>query len=233
MRRVNPYHPKAREKQTKYPNPPQTREFRAASPTKNRLKTTSSSLLNSMEKTLILIQGHPCTGKTHLAKRLSIELGIAQIGRDEFKEILFNHLGTADQDWSKKLGSASFSLLFFAIEKMMQTGKSLIVESNFDPHLHREIFSALLTRYQYLPHEIFFESNPEVVLKRFQSRWDTGERHRGHQDHHRHEELKTRLHSQTLEPLKLSDRILRIDTSDFKTLDKSQFQNFQNPEARL
>lgn len=71
---------------------------------------------------LILITGHPCTGKTTLGKRLAEELNLPFVSKDDFKELLFDTLGWKDREWSKKLGTASYTILYHVAESILKTG---------------------------------------------------------------------------------------------------------------
>lgn len=61
---------------------------------------------------LVAVTGMPAAGKTMLAKSLRGELRLPLIVRDEIKERLYEELGTGDIEWSNRLGSAAFGLLF-------------------------------------------------------------------------------------------------------------------------
>jgi uridine kinase len=84
-----------------------------------------------MKPILILISGFSCTGKTTLAKKIANRYSLPIIGRDEIKESLYDSLGYSDRDWSKKLGIASYDLLYLFINKLLENKQSLITESNF------------------------------------------------------------------------------------------------------
>ncbi len=65
---------------------------------------------------VIILHGHPCTGKSSLAKQLAIKLHCPILARDEIKELLFDQLGIRDREWSMALGKASYSI-FLTIRK--------------------------------------------------------------------------------------------------------------------
>ena len=96
---------------------------------------------------LIIISGHPSTGKTTLGKRLAQELNLCFISRDDLKESLFDNLGWKDREWSKKLGIASYKLLYHFIESLLVAGHSFIAESNFDPEYDTSRFLELKRKY--------------------------------------------------------------------------------------
>ena len=66
---------------------------------------------------LIIVTGPSATGKTSLAERLSEDLSIPLIAKDTIKEQLFNSLGWSDRAWSRKLGGASYDLIWLIAER--------------------------------------------------------------------------------------------------------------------
>ena len=173
---------------------------------------------------LIIVNGKPCTGKSYFLQKFSKDLDLSYVSRDEFKELLFNDLGILDSDWSKKLGWASYSLLFNVFEKLLKTRKSFIVESNFSPSQHSEKLKLFLNQYSFDSVEIFLDADPDVLYNRYVARWNSGERHRGHADSERFEEFKMRLKDK-VSPLSLTDKLIKIDTSDFQSVDYDSLKN--------
>src|SRR5205085_6218589 len=100
---------------------------------------------------LLIISGPPCTGKTILGKRIASQFHLPFLHKDGIKELLFDHLGWQDRTWSRRLGIASYALLFYFIEIQLQAGRSLIIESNFDPRLGTEQFLSLKAKYDFEP----------------------------------------------------------------------------------
>ena len=60
----------------------------------------------------LVITGPPASGKTTVGRQLAARLQIPFLGKDLFKETLFDSLGWQDRDWSRRLGGASMALLF-------------------------------------------------------------------------------------------------------------------------
>lgn len=179
-----------------------------------------------MEKApcLIIINGKPCTGKSYFLNKLCKDLGLSYVSRDELKELLFDELGIVDSEWSQKLGKTSYSLLFNVFEKLLKSKKSFIVESNFNPIHHSEKLRELLNRYGFNVVEIFLDADPKVLFERYKDRWNSGERHRGHADNERFAEFEMRLKDNVF-PLKLSEKLIQIDTSDFNSIDYDSLKN--------
>jgi hypothetical protein len=66
----------------------------------------------SMTAVLVLVTGPPAAGKTTLAGPLAATLGLPVIGKDLIKEALFDALGAGDRAWSRRLGAASYEVLY-------------------------------------------------------------------------------------------------------------------------
>jgi predicted kinase len=85
---------------------------------------------------LIIVTGLPATGKSTLAARLALALGVPLIAKDPIKEALFDALGTGDAGWSRRLSNASFATMFALAGGCLRAGHSLVLEGNFRPGEH-------------------------------------------------------------------------------------------------
>jgi adenylate kinase family enzyme len=79
-----------------------------------------------MKPILILISGFSCTGKTTLASKIAKRYLLPSISKDEIKESLYDSLGYSDREWSKKLGIASYDLLYLFMNKLLVNKQSII-----------------------------------------------------------------------------------------------------------
>lgn len=168
---------------------------------------------------LVIISGPPCAGKTTLARRIAQEFRLPLIAKDDIKESLFDSLGWRDREWSKKLGSATFDLLFYFAEMQLAAKRSFVIEANFAAEFHTKKFRALQAKCNFIPLQIVCHANPETLAQRFRTRWESGVRHRGHVDNEIDaQELDTIL-KRTIKPLDIGGEVIEIDTTDFDKVD--------------
>ena len=168
-----------------------------------------------MTCTLIVITGYSCTGKTTLAKMIGKRFDLPVIGRDDFKESLFDSLGYSDREWSKKLGIASYRLLYLMTENLLSSNISLIVESNFKTQNDTKKLKYLKNKYQCYLLQIHCYVEIPLALSRFRERAESGNRHPGHVDHLIYEEIEYSLKKGGYEILDICNRTIRIDTTNF------------------
>ncbi|MDD4353956.1 MAG: ATP-binding protein, partial [Candidatus Nanoarchaeia archaeon] len=167
---------------------------------------------------VIIITGLQCSGKTTLGKNLSKELKIPFISKDDIKEILFDDLGWKDKEWSIKLGSASYDLLYYITEELLKVNNSLIIETNFYPKLAKKRLSILKDKYSFTPFQIKCFADGEVLFDRFKKRSESKLRHPGHIDGGRIEEWKPVLLRGKIETINIGGELLEIDTTDFEKI---------------
>lgn len=173
---------------------------------------------------VIIITGYPGAGKTTLGKRLSERFCIPFIGKDEIKEILFDSLGWSDTEWSMKLGSASYDLMFYFAKKIIESNKPFILETYFSKISEKEI-NNLEKESNICPIQIVCSASPEIIIARVKNRVETGERHPGHVDHTRYDELIDKV-KEKYEPLDISGSSMIVDTSNFDKIDYDKIYNF-------
>ncbi len=168
---------------------------------------------------LIIISGPPCSGKTTLAEQLADRYSLPLVNKDGIKESLFDSLGWKDREWSKKLGQATYPLLYYFVESLLRAGKSHIVESNFAPEVATGEFLDLQKKYPFVPFQIQCRTQPEVLFERFRSRALSGLRHPGHVERGPFEEHRSALKDGRLEPLEIGGLLCELDTTDFEKID--------------
>lgn len=169
--------------------------------------------------TLVVVTGHPGTGKTTLARRLTGDLRLPLFEKDGIKEQLFDSLGWSDRAWSRRLGVASIELLFQCMERTLAASVSTVVEGNFDPVLCTPRFQELRARYGCAIVQVICRADPEVVYARYHERWSAGQRHPGHVDESVFAELRARLDAGGDMTLPIEGPRFDLDMTDFATVD--------------
>ena len=177
------------------------------------------------ESLLVIVNGHPGAGKSTLARKLADELPIPLLMKDQLKEILYDTLGWSNRKWSKKLGGASYELLFHLIECQLRARQPAIVESPFYVEWHTARFLDIKAAYPFEPFQLFCRCDPEVMFARFNLRATSGERHPGHVDHlgMREQFLQT-LATRKIDILDIGGTVVEIDTTPEGWLDSEDVQ---------
>ena len=171
---------------------------------------------------LIIVSGPPGAGKTALAKRIAKELCLPLLARDDIKELLFDTLGWSDRQWSKKLGLASWRVLYHLLEEMLKANQPLVLESNFRNELASGELSALQSKYRFETVQVLCKADGETLLKRFKQRAESGERHPGHVDRLNYDEFEAVLRQGDWDALEIDGRVVTVDTTDFEAVDWGQ-----------
>lgn len=170
---------------------------------------------------LVVVTGHPATGKTTLARRLAVKLCLPLVSKDDLKEGMAEAIEALDREASRKIGRAAYFAMDRVIESCMQGGSSLIVESNFPADFYTEKLRKLLEKYPYRAVQVLCKANPEVILERVQKRISSGERHQAHREQ---EDLDSGAYRKgigngRIAPLGITGTMLELDTTDFSEVD--------------
>ncbi|EKD33327.1 MAG: hypothetical protein ACD_76C00045G0013 [uncultured bacterium] len=169
--------------------------------------------------TLIIITGLPGTGKTTLGKKLAQDLNLPFINKDGIKEILFDNFGWKDRKWSVKIGGTSYDVLYYIVESMLKAGKSLVIESNFEPKFANRKLLDLKKKYNFTTFQIRCITDGKILFNRFKKRAKSKDRHPGHVDSKRFDEYKHVLSKGQIKPLKVGGKMIDLNTSDFSKVD--------------
>lgn len=127
----------------------------------------------------ILIAGAPACGKTTLAGRLSEELQIPAVSKDEIKELLFDSVGFHSREEKVALGLGSERILYYFAGRLLDRGQPLIVENNFESSSQQGL-KALLEPRGCRVLTLLLQAEPKTLYARYLLREQSPERHPGH-----------------------------------------------------
>lgn len=174
------------------------------------------------ECTVLIISGLPCSGKSNLAARLQSDLRWPLLAKDAIKENLFDSLGWRDREWSRRLSWASYALMFAMAEQLLANGVSCILEGNFRAKEYGEV-KRLLTGGSTRCLQILCKAQPQVLLKRYVARAESGLRHPGHVDLQCFPELKMELMQDGGEAVETPGPTLEFDTT---AIEEERYEKF-------
>ncbi len=164
---------------------------------------------------LILLNGPPCAGKTHLRDYIAQTFRVPAMSKDIVKESMYETLGWSDRAWSRKLGQAAVALLFEYAASLLSQGQSCLLENNFVADRAQRDLEALRTKARFRTAQIFMWAQPETLHLRFQARARLASRHPGHLDPVlQHEYSADAIPQSQLRPLETGGPVLRLETTN-------------------
>lgn len=181
---------------------------------------------------LIIIQGGAATGKSTLAKILEEKLGVSTFLKDAYKE-------TVSDQSKKKLGpiglleleEQSYEAIYKAAKEAIKRDESLIIEGNFLPSRREKLKELIKPNCVVI--EFYCYADGPVMLKRFIQRKENGDRHGVHTDRLWYgvvflEALCAQLGWRWYRPLRLSNNLMKVNTSNPKSVDYQSIVGFIN-----
>lgn len=161
---------------------------------------------------LLIVSGDPGSGKSTLADLCRRELDIPVLSRDTIKETLFDSLGWSDREWSKKVGNASFELMFYFLSSLLDTESSLILDCHLSSVNARTTVREMLSGRSHIVVELICNPDPEIAFERFRDRARKGARHPGHADDSNLEWFRAKIGNHPLAPVIPDSHLLIVDT---------------------
>lgn len=178
-----------------------------------------------MQPTIIIFTGLPGTGKTTLSRKISLQLGLPLIAKDDIKEIMYDEIGWSDKAFSAKLARATLGIMDHVTEQHLKNELSIILESNYSPKLANEKFQSWQKRYGCVIVQIICRTETDVLARRYYKRQHT-DRHPGHNDSGTPASYKInfehRLANEEDQPLDVNGPVRIIDTTNFGMVDSEE-----------
>ena len=178
---------------------------------------------------VVILQGPSGCGKTTLGMRLSKDIGVPYIGKDTVKEMLFDTIGhPANREENYAYGRVAIGAIFNIISECVVIGKPVIVDCAF----YAKEAAAGLERYSIDEQQLlqlFLVAPPEVLMERFNTRLESGERHEGHGDSIKDDAGVFAEYIRKYEPFDIQNTIY-VDTVDF---DDKKYEALQRQVAEF
>lgn len=170
--------------------------------------------------TVIYILGLPASGKSTLAKKLSVELNVPLISKDDLKVMLFDAYGWTNREGSMQAGRASYDIIDYLLDEQLRVGNAVIIEST-PPKFASEKFKMWRKKYDARFIQIYCEAEADVIRKRFKERILADDRHVSSVEGEAGLQNVEVLIKQGFKPIDVESEIIRVDTSDFDAVDEA------------
>ena len=99
-----------------------------------------------MKSKLIIVTGEPGSGKSTFVKKLSKELSLPYISRDELKEGYVDNIGKSHDELPPETNKYITELFFGTIEQHLLEGASLIAEAAFQHKVWNYFLSPMMDK---------------------------------------------------------------------------------------
>lgn len=170
-------------------------------------------------KKIILIAGYVAGGKTVFSQKLAEQLNLAVFNKDNMKAVLGNDIPIENREDSKRLSLATFGMMLHIAENLMKIGDCFILESNFTES-EGEYLKELSQRYDYQALTYVFIGEMQVIHRRFLDRDNSPEREEANRSHGLFDDFETfRNGVLPLGKFSVGEKIIRVDTTDFQSVD--------------
>lgn len=182
---------------------------------------------------MILIAGLPATGKSRFADYAASALNLPLFCKDSIKEILFDDVGFSSHSGKTQLNYASFHIMIYAAEQVLQTGKSVILENNFENYAKPDLLRLVKT-YGCNIITVMFTGDVKTIYRRYIERNSDPSRHRGHilsdsypettpnhavQNPISYEQFRDDFQKRGMSDFNVGGKRIEVDTTDFSSID--------------
>lgn len=134
--------------------------------------------------------------------------------------MLFDVYGWTNREGSMQAGRASYDIIDYVLEDQLRVGNAVMVEST-PPKFASKTFQTWRKKYDARCIQIYCEANPDIIRKRFKERILADDRHVSGVEGEAGLQNVEALIKQGFTPIDVESEIIRIDTSDFNTVDEA------------
>lgn len=183
-----------------------------------------------MNKKIIIVEGYLASGKSTFALQLSKHINVPYLIKDTFKIALCESVAITNRGESSTFSAVTFDAMMYVTERMFEVGCPIIIEGNFVPAGVKKVDEAgiirqLIDKYEYSSLTYKFTGDTRVLHKRFVEREETLER--GHANKIgadvSYDEFNGWCHN--LDNFDVGGKIIRVDTTDFDSVDFEGYYN--------
>ena len=180
-------------------------------------------------KKIIIIAGPSAAGKTTFAAELSKRLAIPYFSKDMVKIAINQSIPVENREDSRRLSAAAFDVIAFVTQRMMEVGRSLIIEANFVMHENHnglkegETLQALVNQHNYTPLTFILTGDWQVLYKRFVERDALPQRGVANKHWGEHVFEDFAKINAGLAKFNIGGRLVKIDTTDMIAQDFEKY----------
>lgn len=184
-----------------------------------------------MDKKVIIIEGYLASGKSTFALRLSKSINVPYLIKDTFKIALCKDVSIANRSESSLFSAVTFDAMMYVMERMFETGSPIIIEGNFVPAGVKKVDEAgvikqLIDKYGFTPLTFHFTGDTQILHQRYIQREKTVERGEVNKIGFDvpHDIFDQWCHN--LDDFDVGGKIIKVDTTDFDTVDFDNYIGF-------
>ena len=181
-----------------------------------------------MKPHIIVITGYLAAGKSTFARQLSSVLHVPCIIKDTFKSELSASVEITNREESSRFSAVTFDAMMYVVERLIETGGSIIIEGNFVPYGIKKtdeagVIKALVDKYECRSLTYKFVGNTRILYERFIKRDILPERGQANMMFYKPSYNEFDIWCHDLNEFSIGGKIIEIDTSCFNSVDFGQY----------
>ena len=177
-----------------------------------------------MNKKIIIVEGYPASGKSTFTRELSKAIGVPYLMKDTFKIALCKNISVTSLEESRLYSSVTFDAMMYVVERLMETGSSMIIEGNFVPAGIKktdesQVIKTLISEYNYQSLVFKFTGDTQILHKRYIERDKLPERGGVNAFYKSVSYTDFAQGCRNLDSFYIGENTMVVDTTDFDVVD--------------